>query len=449
MKDNMNAIKRLLNVLPGELGLVVTLGFLLFGNSFALEVSDIVSTSGFLSQVSVPNILIVWIIDMTLILISAGLQSLIVDRFHRIQLMRWMSIILGAAYIGLRFLFVLGAPAWLSYSLLFLISDQSWLFFPLIFWVLANDLFDVAQGKRLFPLLIAIGFFGQIAGILVATLAPSVLSSLALTSVELLELNAVIYLLIYVVVLFGFRKVNIKFTPHKGEETLRHTITEGWEFVKNVDSFRYMCMAYLGLAVVITVIRFNFLSFTTENVAQADFQQFYGIYRLILIVSSIIMTSFIASRLTKGIGLKNAFLITPISLLLITITAFVSAWLPVITGGMIFAWLMYYTIDQSTRKTFQGLVPEERRGRVSMFIDSYVPASGAILASVLLGAVIIFGQLYGWSSSASIYLIIGALGALFCIWATIKLRSTYDSSLLNPRMKRRQRRSDALDKLKF
>jgi threonine/homoserine/homoserine lactone efflux protein len=84
-----------------------------------------------------------------------------------------------------------------------------------------------------------------------------------------------------------------------------------------------------------------------------------------------------------------------------------------------------------------------------MFIDSYVPASGVILASVLLGAVVIFGQLYSWSSTSVIYLIIGALGAAFCIWATIRLRATYDSSLLNPRMKRRQRRSDVLDKLNF
>jgi ATP/ADP translocase len=442
----MNALKRLLNVNPGEMGLVATLGVLLFGNSFALEVSEIVSTSGFLSQVSVPNILLVWIIDMALIIVSAGLQSLVVDRFNRIQLMRWMTIILAGCYIGLRLLFVFGAPAWLSYSLLFLVSDQSWLFFPLIFWVLANDLFDVAQGKRLFPLLIASGFLGQIGGILMATVAPNFLASLSLTSVELLGINAIIYLWIYTVVLFGFRKISIKFIPRESE-SFTHTISEGWEFVKNVDSFRYMCMAYLGLAVVITVIRFNFLSFTSQNVT--DFQTFYGIYRLILIISSIIMTSFITSRLIQGIGLKNAFLITPSSMLLITLSVIFLAVLPIITGGMILAWLMYYTIDQSTRKTFQGLVPEERRGRVSMFIDSYVPASGVILASVLLGAVVIFGQLYSWSSTPVVYLIIGAVGAAFCIWATIRLRATYDSSLLNPRMKRRQRRSDVLDKLNF
>jgi ATP:ADP antiporter, AAA family len=442
----MNTFKRLLNINPGELGLVAILGVLLFGNSFALEVSEIVSTSGFLSQVSVPNILIVWIIDMALIIISAGLQSLIVDRFNRLQLMRWVTIVLAACYIGLRLLFVIDAPAWLNYSLLFLVSDQSWLFFPLIFWVLANDLFDVAQGKRLFPLLIASGFLGQIGGILLATSAPSFLSSLALTSVELLGINAVIYLLIYLVLLLGLRKVNLKFDPRESE-SFRHTISEGWEFVKNVDSFRYMCMAYLGLAVVITVIRFNFLSFTSQNVS--DFQTFYGIYRLVLITASIIMTSFITSRLIQVIGMKNAFLVTPTSMLLIAFGAIFAPLLLVTTGGMILAWLMYYTIDQSTRKTFQGLVPEERRGRVSMFIDSYVPASGVILASVLVGAVIIFAQIYSWASPAVVYLIIGVLGAAFCIWATIRLRATYDSSLLNPRMKRRQRRSDVLDKLNF
>ncbi|NWF70983.1 MAG: hypothetical protein HXY40_18005 [Chloroflexi bacterium] len=446
----MNLLKRVLNLQSGEAGLVLLMGLLLFGNSFALEVSEVVATSGFLSQVDVSNILIVWIIGMLLIIVSAGLQSLVVDRFNRVHLMRWVCLIVAGAYITLRLLFAVGAPEWLSFSLLFLLSDQQWLFFPLIFWVLANDRFQMAQGTRIFPLLIGFGFFGQVAGILMATFAPELLKSQALTSIELLSLNAGIFILLYIIVVFGLRDGSAAApgAQHKGE-SIRHTISEGWEFVKNVDSFRYMSMAYLGLAIVITVIRYNFLSVTSSAVPDADFQRFYGLYRLILTGSSILMTVFITSRLIKAIGLKNAFLLTPLSMTLIVAAALVSSLLLLTTGGMIFAWVMYYTIDQTTRKTFQALVPEERRGRVSMFIDSYVPASGVIMAAVLVGATVIFGSLFGWAITPIIYLIIGLVAAGFTLWATLRLRATYDSSLLNPRMKRRARRSEVLDKLNF
>ena len=127
------------------------MGLLLFTNSLALEISDVVAISGFLENVGVPELLIVYIVDMLLIIFTAGLQSLVVDRFQRVSLMRWMCITIAFAYLGLRLLFVIGSPGWLNYSLLYLLSDQQWLFFPLIFWVLANDAFDMSQAKRLFP----------------------------------------------------------------------------------------------------------------------------------------------------------------------------------------------------------------------------------------------------------------------------------------------------------
>jgi len=41
------------------------------------------------------------------------------------------------------------------------------------------------------------------------------------------------------------------------------------------------------------------------------------------------------------------------------------------------------------------------------------------------------------------------LAALFAIWAILKMRSVYESSLFNWRLKRRQRRTSVLDKLDF
>ncbi|NJO51178.1 MAG: hypothetical protein HC840_19010, partial [Leptolyngbyaceae cyanobacterium RM2_2_4] len=74
-----------------ETYLVVTLWLLLLSNALACQVSDVVAVSGFLSSVGVNQILVVWLVDMLLTILITGLQSLIVDRFNRVNLMGWMS----------------------------------------------------------------------------------------------------------------------------------------------------------------------------------------------------------------------------------------------------------------------------------------------------------------------------------------------------------------------
>ena len=63
---------QLLRLRSGELGIVVILGLLLLCNSVALEVADVVAISGFLSEVGLPQLLLVWIIDMALLLLTTG-----------------------------------------------------------------------------------------------------------------------------------------------------------------------------------------------------------------------------------------------------------------------------------------------------------------------------------------------------------------------------------------
>ena len=59
-------LNRVFKLRPGETGIVLVLGFLLLSNSLALEVAEVVSISGFLSQVDAPQILFVWLVDMVI-----------------------------------------------------------------------------------------------------------------------------------------------------------------------------------------------------------------------------------------------------------------------------------------------------------------------------------------------------------------------------------------------
>jgi ATP/ADP translocase len=442
-------VSRFFRVRPGEIGVVSLLGLLLFVNSFALEVADVVAVSGFLSQVAVPAILIVWIVDMTLIMVTAGLQSLIVDRYSRTSLIRWLALIISIAYSLLRLLFIIGAPGWLSYSILFILSDQQWLFFPLIFWVLANDTFDVAQGKRLIPLLAAIGFAGQIVGLIVAASAPAVMKDWDISNVELLTLNAIVYLAIYLVMVVGLRRLKFRKTTQQ-PETTREILTEGWEFVKSVSSFRYLVIAIISVAMILTAIEFHFLTASDDAFTDPDeFQVFYSLYRLVLTVLSIVIAGSLTSRIIESINLKNAFLIMPVIALAMIIAMLAIPGLLVITIAFIVSRLFYGTIDETSRKSFQALVPEERRGRVSIFMDSYIIAIGTIIGAIVVGIVVFIGERNNIENYDLIYITLAGVAAGIAIWAIYKMRGEYDSSLLNWRMKRRQRRSSVLDKLEF
>src|SRR5258706_11272875 len=148
-----NVLTRVFRLRAGESGIVAVLGLLLLINAIANQVSGVVAVSGFLSEVGVPQILLVWLVDYIIVMFTSSIQALIVDRFDRISLLRWVLIGFAVIFVILRLMFVFHVPNWINYSLLYLISDQQLMFFPLIFWILANDIFEVPQAKRLFPVI--------------------------------------------------------------------------------------------------------------------------------------------------------------------------------------------------------------------------------------------------------------------------------------------------------
>ena len=114
--------------------------------------------------------------------------------------------------------------------------------------------------------------------------------------------------------------------------------------------------------------------------------------------------------------------------------------------------MTYDTVDLSNRKAFQALVPNEKRGRVSMFIDSYLPSLGTILGSLITFGIITAGLSLGMPRGqyALIYLGAGILMAVVALWSAYRVRRTYDQSMLNWQLKRRTRDSSGvLDKLDF
>ncbi|HLA42760.1 MAG TPA: hypothetical protein VJZ27_04965 [Aggregatilineales bacterium] len=442
-------IKRVFQLRPGEAGIVFILGVILLGNSLAYEVSGVVAVSGFLGQVGVSNMLIVWAVDMLLIAAAAAFHSLIVDRFNRIFLLRWMTFLLGILYVMLRLMFTLDIPQWFNYALLYLIAEQQWFFFPLVFWILTNDVVEIAQSRRLFPVIAAFGFIGKFAGVSLAAISPQYLTDLQLPLEELLTFNVVVYAVVFLVISFGLHDVFIRKTTHR-KESISETLSEGWDFVRNVPIFRYLTLAFVALIACETFIEYRFLVISDAKYPDAgDYQTFYSIYRLVFIVASIVVQGLLSGRLLARWGLRNTPFVLPI------FTAIGLGWMLAVPnlvssfGGVLLNKIPLYTVDESTRKGFQALIPEERRGRVSIFMDSYIYTLGALLGVSIIGVTIFIGRARDTDDAYTIYLAVGLVASALSMWALSRLRRGYDVSMMNWRLKRRQRSTNLLNKLEF
>lgn len=437
----MGPLKDFFDVRPKEISLVLAMGFLLLSNSLAQQVSGIVAISGFLNQVGVPSILIVWTVDVLLIALTTGLQSLVVDRFDRIKILRILTLSFAIIFVILRVLFLFPVPEWLNFSLLYLVSEQQWLFFPIVFWILANDGLSTSQTKRLFPLFASFGFIGKLIGIGIAAFSPAFLTSLNFSLEEVLVLNVVIYILAFIVSFIGLSRLKLRTSITHKKEKVREMISEGFVFMREVPAFRYLGIAIIAAIVADTIIEFHFLVesdavFTT----QTRYQTFYSFYQLGLTLASVLM-GLVAGHIINKMTLKNVFFIWPVTALvggawMIALPGIISG-----VGGVFIQKLPQFTIDESARKSMQSLVPDEIRGRVSIFMDSYLFTAGTLIAALLTGIVILAG------ASFLIYLAIAIVAALIAIWAIFKMRQVYDNSLLHWRLKRRRSRNTLVGKL--
>jgi hypothetical protein len=146
--------------------------------------------------------------------------------------------------------------------------------------------------------------------------------------------------------------------------------------------------------------------------------------------------------------LKNTFLIFPLVATAGAVGMMLVPGLSVAISAMVLVKLVRDTIHESGRKSFQGLVPEERRGRVSTMMESYLPAFGTMLACLVAGGIVYVGVQQGRDVSFA-YLAVAAGAGIFALWSIFKMRDHYDSSLFNWRLKRRQRRAHTvlLDKI--
>ncbi len=451
----MNRISQLLNLRPGEWKLVVPLLLLLTLNTIVGELLQVVATSGFVSKVGAPSLPWVWMIDMAALLIFAALYSLVVDRVKRVQLVAWLLGGFAVIYLMIQLLFFYGVPEGINYFLLFIFADQQFFIFPLAFWALASDVFRIAEAKRLFPVIGAGYAFGSIIGNSAAASSASIFARYGGEPFQLLGLAAVLLLIGVALLLFAFRNRTLPSRQSKENQiNIRESFTVGLDFFNNVPLFRYLgivvLLGYLGY----TIIQYHFLSVLNSAFASdLQFQAFFGSYRVALIVVTLLAQWLLTGRLLERVGLKSSFVVFPAAVFLASTSGLAVVGLVGGAMGVFVMELVERAWDQPVRKSLQGLIPDERRGRVTTFMDTYLLAVATIAACVFLLVILnvaVVAQISAYFT-AVIYLVVAGVAGLAGVWAAWRARAEYDQSMLNWRLSRRQRKgfTGVMKKLDF
>ena len=432
-----------LNIRPEERKLVYSLVFILAITTLVLELSDVIATGGFVSKVGPKNIFWLWIVDMLISLATVGMYALVVDRTERVRLVKWLTLAFAILFLALRFVFSLGAPDWLSYPILYILTDQFYAVFPLAFWAMVNDLYTAAEGKRLFPIITMGTALGSILGNGLAALSGWILQRSGGDPASLLPLGSLILLfgLVILEIVFAKRTVNAR---QSRDETIdiKQTINVGADYIKNIPIFTYLAVSMLLSGIAFTVIEYHFL-FSIDQAFTQDplqFQAFYGIFKIVLILSAIFVQAFLSGRYLERLGLKNSFIVQPIALAIGSALAFV---IPGIYGAAAARYvirLVQQSWDEPARKSLENLIPDERRGRVSVVIDRYFYDISTILSSLVLGILLFFIANFS-QTVVLIYLAVAALVSIGAIWAGFRIRARYDESMLDWRLARARRKS--------
>jgi ATP/ADP translocase len=411
--------------------------------------NEVIATSGFISQVGANQIVWLWVIDMLIVMLTSTAYALVVDRFKRGILALCIFTIFCPIYLGLYMFSTQPFPTWIFYSLLTVVNDQQWLLLPLIVWSLASDVFATAAAKRLFPILGSVALIGAIVG---NSIAAAVAQWLGAQSTMLLLFNAGLVLVATSILSVAMRYMTRHARQSTNAEGIVETLVEGWEFIVEVPIFRYLAVALILLGACFTVIEFQFL----VDVAVAfsnptDLQSFYGLFKSISIATLLLIQSVVTGKLLNRTGFKSIFLLFPSAVLIGLLLTLIGPNLFGVIIGNYIVRVVLLGIDQPARKAFQGLVPDERRGRVGAFLDGFVYPIGAVLGSVMIGLILLAveNRMMIPDTGRLIYLGVACVAGVLALWAALQFRAFYDTSMLNWRLQGRRKSAGILADIEF
>ncbi len=273
------------------------------------------------------------------------------------------------------------------------------------FWSLLQDIFDVAQAKRLFALIGTGGVLGAIAGAALARVASEIVGA-----EELLVVAASV---------FGVACVPARLIA-RGRAARRSGSRPRWgpgldrTAVRRDPYVLRLAALVLVSTVTLTLVDYLFKSAVASSVEPARLGSTFATVYMVLNLVSLVFQVYVVGRLTRSLGVSSVLAVLPIGLL-------VAAGGLLVSGGLAAA-LLLKGIDGALRHSLHRTSLEilyvplgaDVRARVKKLIDVIGQRGGQALASVGILAAIAVGA--GEAVLAAAVVVLSGLWMWIAIW---------------------------------
>jgi len=297
------------------------------------------------------------------------------------------------------------------------------------FWMLAGELFDARQAKRLFSIL---GAGGSVAGMLAGySLKPFVKT---FGSDKLLFLT-IFFILLYVSMGMMTKKYKDPVGDNKQLKRPKKETKKGKTKFK-FDPYLKSIAVLIGLAAFISKIidyQFKMTAVQTYPI-QDDLIGFFGTYYMATGAATIIMQFFITGIILSRLGILAGLLFLPVSL------AFGSSgflMIPILTTVFLAKFsdqVFKFSINSASQEILWLPIAKKRKKQAKPIIDSSIRATLEGVVGILIFILVQFkfvpiGKLNLLSG-------IALFGILFWVWNSFRLKNGYVKSLMSAIEKR-------------
>ena len=370
------SLSRFVDLRPAEGPMVLRSAITLAGLVAAHTMLETARDALFLGKLAPSRLTFVYALLAGLALVSAQANAAFVNRFGRRNAL--VFTLLGSAY-GTVILYLLPSDPAVVFGL-YLWSGLLGSVVVVQFWMLAGDLFTVAQGKRLFGLLAAGGVLGAVGG--------AVLSVAALRYVgveHLLPAASTVFLLTSLVVT-TFEVDRLPRRTSRGQSRWPNLLGGADAFRRQPYLFRLALLVATSTAAVLTT-DYLFKSVAARSMSPEELGPFFASYYAVLNGVALVTQLVLVGALVRRTGVLSAFCVLPALL-------FLGGSTMLVVGGSFIAVMLIKGADGSLRHSLHRIssellwmpLPDDVKAESKAFVDTVVVrgAQAAIAGGLLL-----------------------------------------------------------------
>ncbi len=429
-------LARALNIVEGEGRLTLTLGILHFIVAAAHSLFDIGVTALLIARLG-PDALPQVYLGSALALMFVGTVIIpAVDRLDRTRLFTAILMFFAAVLVVVPPL--ASASPSIVYRQLYIACFLMKSLVFLQFWLLAGDLLDIRQAKRLFPVLLGFSLLGGLTASVLTSLRPETVATETLLQAAGFLLAAGVIPVVIIARRFRGKVSSRRETVFRLSDVWTHLRSD----VSNVLStrlLRTLCVSVLLLAFLAQVLDFLMAKAAHSRYSTAfggpDLEaltSFYAVLNAVIIGSGTFVQLVFANRIISSIGVTRGLLVAPLTF----VAGFMvsgAVWLGsggqisrgffhAIVGSRAVQKVLRISLVRSSTDIVFNAIPGERRGRAKAFKETMIEPLGVLLGGVflLVAATLPMRYLLGGS------LILSAAFLLL----TFQLKDDYVESLL-------------------